>query len=299
MKNALAALAASAALATLPVAAQQDFSKVEIKAQKLNDTTWMLVGSGGNIGLSVGEDAAFIIDDQYAPLSPKITAAIAQITPKPVKFVINTHWHGDHTGGNQSFGKAGSIIVAHDNVRKRLTSEQFIEFFNMRTKPEPREALPVITFAQGLSLHLNGEEVRVIHVPKAHTDGDSIVHFTRSDIVHMGDTYFNGMYPFIDSDTGGSPEGVIAACDQALKVATDKTQVIPGHGPLSNATELKAYRDMLAAVTNKVKALVAQGKKLDEIVAAKPSADYDEKWGKGFVKPDQFAKMLAGPMLKR
>jgi cyclase len=299
MKNALTAFAACAVLASVPAVAQQDFSKVEIKAEKLNDTTWMLTGSGGNIGLSVGEDAVFIIDDQFAPLAPKITAAIARITPKPVKFVINTHWHGDHTGGNESFGKAGALIVAHDNVRRRMSSDQFIEFFNMRSKAEPKEALPVITYAAGLSLHLNGEEIRAIHVSNAHTDGDTVVHFTRSDIVHMGDTYFNGMYPFIDSDTGGSAEGIIAACDQALRFTTGKTQVIPGHGALSNAAELKAYRDMLAAVSGKVKALVAQGKKLDEIVAAKPSADYDEKWGKGFIKPDQFAQMLAKPLLKR
>jgi len=240
-----------------------------------------------------------INDDQFAPLAPKITAAIAQITPKPVKFVINTHWHGDHTGGNESFGKAGALIVAHDNVRKRMSTDQFIEFFNMRSKAEPKEALPVITYAAGLSLHLNGEEIRALHVSNAHTDGDTIVHFTRSDIVHMGDTYFNGMYPFIDSDTGGSADGIVAACDQVLKLTTDKTKVIPGHGALSNAAELKAYRDMLAAVSAKVKGLVAQGKKLDEIVAAKPSADYDEKWGKGFIKPDQFAQMLAKPLLKR
>ena len=300
MKRILAALAAACALATAPAAAQQDFSGVQIRTTKLTESTYMLVGAGGNIGLSVGEDAVFVIDDQFAPLTAKITAAIAQITPKPVRFVLNTHWHFDHTGGNENLGKAGAIIVAHDNVRKRMSTEQFMEFINMRTKPDPRAALPVVTFgASGLSFHLNGEEIRAIHMPAAHTDGDAVVHFTGSDVVHMGDIYFNGMYPFIDSDSGGSVDGVIAACDQVLKIATDKTRIIPGHGPLSNVAELKAYRDMLATVSSRVKALVAQGKKVEEIVAAKPSAEWDEKLGNGFIKTPKFAEMLARPLLKR
>ena len=298
MTRLAAALIAATALLACSAAAQ-DFSKVEIKAQKIGDTTYMLTGSGGNIGLSVGEDAVFVIDDQFAPLTPRIAAAIAQITPKPVKFVLNTHWHFDHTGGNENFAKAGAIIVAHDNVRKRMGSDQFIEFLGMRTKPDPRQALPVITFSSGISFHINGEEVRAIHMPAAHTDGDTVIHFTRSDVVHMGDIYFNGMYPFIDADSGGSVDGVIAACDQVLKLTTDGTRVIPGHGALSNPAELKAYRDMLAAVSAKVKALVAQGRKLEEITAAKVSADFDEAWGKGFIKPEKFAEMLARPLLKR
>ncbi len=298
MKRILAALAAACALATAPAAAQQDFSGVQIKTTKLTDSTYMLVGAGGNIGLSVGEDAVFVIDDQFAPLTPKITAAIAQITPKPVRFVLNTHWHFDHTGGNENFAKAGAIIVAHENVRKRMNAEGFIEFLNMKTKPDPKAALPVVTFAGALSFHINGEEIRAIHMPAAHTDGDSVVHFLGSDVMHMGDIYFNGMYPFIDSDSGGSVDGVIAACDQVLKIVSDKTRIIPGHGPLSNAAERKAYRDMLATVSSRVKALVAQGKKLEDIIAAKPSAEWDEKWGKGFIKTPKFAEMLARPLLK-
>jgi glyoxylase-like metal-dependent hydrolase (beta-lactamase superfamily II) len=298
MKPFLAALAAACALAAAPAAAQ-DFSKVEIRASKLNDTTYMLTGAGGNIGLSVGEDAVFVIDDQFAPLTTKITAAIAQITPKPVRFVLNTHWHFDHTGGNENFGKAGALIVAHDNVRKRMSTDQFMEFINMRTKPEPKAALPVVTFHGTMSFHINGEEIRAIHMPRAHTDGDSVVHFLGSDVVHMGDIYFNGNYPFIDADSGGSVDGVVAACDEVLRLVTDRTRIIPGHGPLSNAAELKAYRDMLAAVSGRVKALVAQGKSLEEIKAAGVSAEYDEKWGKGFIKTERFAEMLARPLLKR
>jgi len=299
MKKLLAALAAASAICALPVAAQRDFSRVEVKAVKINDTTYMLAGAGGNIGLSVGEDAAFIIDDQFAPLTARITAAIAQITPKPVKFVLNTHWHDNHTAGNENLGKAGAIIVAHHNVRKRMSTEQLIDFLNLKTKADPKDALPVITFGADISFHLNGEQIRAIHMPAAHTDGDAVVHFTGSDVFHMGDIYFNGFYPFIDAESGGSADGVVAACDQVLKLASDKTRIIPGHGPLSNPAELKVYRDMVATVSARVKALVAQGKTLDDIKAAKVSADYDEKWGKGFIRPERFAEMLARPLLKR
>ena len=290
---------AAFALAALPAPAQQDFSKVEIKATKLTGTTYMLTGAGGNIGLSAGEDAVFVIDDQFAPLTPRILAAIAAITPKPVKFVLNTHWHFDHTGGNENLGKAGAIIVAHDNVRKRMSTDQVIEFINMKTRPDPKEALPVLTFSADMTFHINGEEVRAIHMPNAHTDGDSVVHFTGSDVVHMGDIYFNGFYPFIDAESGGSADGVVAACDKVLAFVTDKTRIIPGHGPLSNAAELKAYRDVVATVSSRVKALVAQGRTLEEIKAAGVSKEFDEKWGKGFIKSERFAEMLARPLLKR
>ena len=291
--------AAALALAATGASAQQDYSRVEIKATKITETTYMLTGAGGNIGLSVGEDAVFVIDDQFAPLTPKITAAIARITPKPVKFVLNTHWHNDHTGGNENLGKAGALIVAHHNVRKRMSTEQVIEFINLKSKPEPKDALPVVTFSSDVTFHINGEEVRALHMPSAHTDGDAIVHFAGSDVVHMGDIYFNGFYPFIDAESGGSADGVVAACDQVLRFATDKTRIIPGHGPISNAAELRVFRDLVAMVAGRVRALVSQGKTLEEIKAAKVSAEFDEKWGKGFIKPDRFAEMLARPLLRR
>ena len=290
MKTIAAALLITAA----SCAFAQDFSKVEIKATKLNDTTYMLTGAGGNLGLSVGEDAVFLIDDQYAPLTDRIGAAIKQITPRPVKFVLNTHWHGDHTGGNENMGKAGALIVAHDNVRKRMSTEQFIELLKMNVKPSPKAALPVVTFDGNMTFHVNGEELRALHMPRAHTDGDAIVHFTKSDVIHMGDIYFNGMYPFIDASSGGTVEGTLAACDQALALATDATRIIPGHGPLSNKAELKAYRDMIATVHGRVKEQVAAGRKPDEIFAAGVTKDFDEKWGKGFIKPPTFVQMLAG-----
>ena len=278
--------------ATLPTPAQQDFSKVEIRTTKLDESTYVMEGAGGNLGLSIGEDAVFLIDDQFAPLTERIQAAIAKLTPKPVRFVLNTHWHGDHTGGNENFGKTGAIVVAHENVRSRMSTEQFIELMKMTEKASPKAALPIVTFASSVTFHLNGDEIRVFHVPKAHTDGDAIVHFVKSDVVHMGDVYFNGMYPFIDTSSGGSIRGVISACDRALAIVGDATKIIPGHGPLSNKAELKAYRDMLAGVAERIGKLVAEGRKAEDIVAANPTAEFDGKWGAGFMKPPRFVQMV-------
>jgi cyclase len=277
----------------------QDFSKIEVRTERISDTVYVLFGAGGNIGLSVGEDAVFAIDDQYAPMTAKITAAIAKITPKPVKFILNTHWHGDHTGGNENFGKAGALIVAHDNVRKRMNAEQFNEAFNRRTPPSPTGALPVVTFAGAVTFHLNGDEIRAIHMPNAHTDGDAVVHFLNSDVIHMGDIYWNGMYPFIDTSSGGSAEGTIAAMDKVLAIATDKTRIIPGHGPMSGKAEMKSQRDMLAAISGRVKEMVAAGRKLEEILAADITAPYDARYGKGFIKGPKLIEILAKAALAR
>ena len=298
MSRARILAAAFAFAATWAAAQNQDFSKVEIRATKLTESTYMLTGAGGNLGLSVGEDAVFLIDDQFAPLTDKINAAIAKITPKPVRFVLNTHWHFDHTGGNENYGNAGALIVAHENVRKRMGTDQFIEFLRMNTQPSPKPALPVVTFAGAMSFHINGEEIRAIHVPRAHTDGDSIVHFLGSDVIHMGDVYFNGFYPFIDTASGGTIDGVVAACDQVLGIATDRTKIIPGHGPLATKADLQAYRDVLAAASSRIKKLIAEGRKLEEIVAAAPMKDYDEKWGKGFIAAPKFVEMVTMNLLK-
>lgn len=286
------ALAGLAYLVSAPVAQAQDYSKVEIKAQRLNATTWMLTGAGGNIGLSAGEDAVFVIDDQFAELAPKIKSAIAAITGKPVQFLLNTHFHGDHTGGNEVFGSAGALIVAHDNVRRRLSGEQLVSFFGSRKPAAPKAALPVVTVAEAITFHINGEEVQAFHVPHAHTDGDLIVHFRRGNVVHMGDTFFNGFYPFIDAGNGGSPDGVVAAADRVLALADDKTQIIPGHGPLANKAQLKTYRDMLATVTQRIKDLRRAGKNDEQVRAAKPSADFDAAWGGGFIQPERFVQMM-------
>lgn len=294
MKHPLFALvlASLAVLASATAAQAQDYGKVEIKSEKLNATTWMLMGAGGNIGLSAGEDAVFVIDDQFAELAPKIKAAIAGITGKPVQFLLNTHFHGDHTGGNEAFGSAGTLIVAHDNVRRRLSGEQLVSFFGSRKPASPKAALPVVTVAEAVTFHINGEELQAFHVPHAHTDGDLIVHFRRGDIIHMGDTFFNGFYPFIDTGNGGSPDGVVAAADRVLALASAKTQIIPGHGPLANKAQLKVYRDMLATVTQRIKDLRRAGKSDAEVRAAKPSADFDTAWGGGFIPPERFVQMM-------
>lgn len=290
----LFACAISVALWATPSWAQQDLSKVEITTHKLSDTTYMLVGAGGNIGLSVGADAVFVIDDQFAPMAPKIKAAIARLTPKPVQFVLNTHFHFDHTGGNEAFGKDGALIVAHDNVRKRMSRDQLISFVtsNAPQPASPKVALPVITVAGEITFHINGEEVHAFHVPRAHTDGDLIVHFRKSDVVHMGDVYFNGTYPFIDVSSGGSADGVVAAFDRVLALATEQTKIIPGHGPLSTRAELQAHRQMLATVAQRIKDLRRAGKSDDEIRSAKPAADFDARFGNGFIKPEIFVQMM-------
>lgn len=281
-----------ATLAAGPAIAQQDFSRVEIKTEKLSATTYMLTGSGGNIGLSVGPDAVFLVDDQFAPLTPKIEAAVARLSPKPVRFVINTHWHSDHTGGNENLGKAGALIVAHENVRKRMSTEQFIQFLNMKVAPEPPMALPVVTFASDVTFHLNGDEILVRHVPRAHTDGDAIVHFRQSDVLHMGDIFFNKLYPFIDTASGGTVDGVIAGADRGLELAGSETKIIPGHGPLATKADLKAYREMLATVSVRIKDSKRAGKTVEETVAAKPTAEFDAVWGNGFFQAPRFIEMI-------
>jgi glyoxylase-like metal-dependent hydrolase (beta-lactamase superfamily II) len=279
-------------LAAAPALAQQDFSKVEVKSERVAEGLYMLTGSGGNMGLSVGTSGTYLIDDQYAPLSEKILAAIRAITPDPVRFVVNTHWHGDHTGGNENMGKAGALIVAHENVRVRMSREHFMAAFGRKIPPSPEAALPVVTFTDAVTFHWNGDEIRVHHVPPAHTDGDSIVHFVKADVVHMGDVFFNGGYPFIDTSSGGRVDGVIAAADRVLAAVGEKTRIIPGHGPLATKADLQAYRDVVKTLRDRIATLKAEGKSRDEVIAAKPTADHDAKWGGGFMKGDTFTGLV-------
>ncbi len=270
-----------------------------ITTQKITSSLSMLQGPGGNIGLSVGEDGPFMIDDKFAPLSEKIAAEIKKQTDRPVKFLLNTHWHGDHTGGNENFGKAGAVIVAHENVRKRMSVDEFMEDFGAPRPASPEKALPVITFTEKVSFHWNGEEIQIYHVKNAHTDGDAVVHFVKSNVFHLGDVYFNGNYPYIDHGHGGSISGTIAAVDfvQSLGM-NEQTKIIPGHGELSNLKELREYREMLETVRGRLQKLIAEGKSEDEIVAAQPTKDLDAKWGKGFMKPEPWVRIVLKGMKK-
>ena len=285
--------------ATPAIAQQQNFDTVQIRPVRLADRIYMLAGAGGNIGVSVGDSAVILVDDQYAPLTPKVLAAVRALTRLPIRFVLNTHWHGDHTGGNENMRGAGAFVVSHENVRKRMSTEQFIKLFGRRVPPSSPGALPVVTFSDAVNFHLDAEEIRAFHVRTAHTDGDAIVHFRTANVVHMGDTFFNGMYPFIDLDTGGSVDGMIAAADRVLGMIDRDTRVIPGHGPAGDRSALRAYRDMLAGARERVMRHVAAGASLQRVLAAKPTAEYDSIWGKGFFKPDQFVEVLYTDLSRR
>src|SRR5687767_10399330 len=237
-------LLALAVTAGSAVAQDRDFSKVEIKATKVAGNVYLLEGAGGNIGVSVGEDGILIVDDQFAPLADKIRASLKSLNQGKLRFVLNTHWHFDHTGGNAVFGQEASII-AHDNVRKRMSTEQRSEFFKQSFPASPKPALPVITFDQSLTVHFNGEEIRAIHFPQGHTDGDSIIFFTKSNVVHLGDDFFSGSFPFVDLDSGGSVEGLTKNIAELITKIPADAKLIPGHGPISTLDDLKAYHRML------------------------------------------------------
>ena len=294
-----AALAASAFLVLASTAeAQLQQPEVTITTENVAGGVYVLFGQGGNIGVSAGEDGLFVIDDQFAPLTPKIQAALAELHPEPARFVLNTHWHFDHTGGNENFGNAGAVIIAHDNVRARMSVPQMMEFFERAVPASPPGALPVVTFNDSASFHMNGDEIRAIHVARAHTDGDVIVHFRKANVLHAGDTYFNGKYPFIDLDSGGSIAGLLGAIDAMLALADAETRIIPGHGPVSGRADLEAYRKMLVETTTRVRTLRAEGKTADEVVASVPNADYDATWGTSFINGERYVRMLFALMEK-
>jgi glyoxylase-like metal-dependent hydrolase (beta-lactamase superfamily II) len=278
-------LASAALIVSGPVLAQ-DLSKVEIKSEQVAPGVAVLFGAGGNIGVSYGEDGTVLIDDQFAPLTEKIQTAVSTLGAQPVKFLVNTHWHYDHTGGNENLGKAGAVIMAHDNVRVRMAAGQGNQ------KPAAKVALPVVTYAEGLKLHLNGEEVRVIHMPAGHTDGDSIVHWTKSNVIHMGDLFFLRMsFPFVDASSGGNVRGVIAAADKALAIADDNTKIIPGHGAVASKADLQQYRNMVSEIVAKVETGIKAGKTLEQIKADRPADGYGVK-ADGFITADRFVETV-------
>ncbi len=285
---------AISAIAT-PACAQQDFSKIEIKSEQLAPGVAVLFGAGGNIGVSYGEDGTILIDDQYAPMTAKIQAAVSGLGAAPVKFLVNTHWHGDHSGGNENLGNAGAVIMAHDNVRVRLAAGAVsgAGTSGARTIPAaPPAALPVITYAEGLKLHLNGEEVRVIHMPAAHTDGDSIIHWTKSNVIHMGDLFMLQVsFPYVDRDSGGDVRGFVAAADKVLAIANDQTKIIPGHGAIATKADLQNHRNMIATVIAKVEAGIKAGQTLEQIKASNPTDGFGVN-PKGFISADRFVETV-------
>ena len=280
---------AAAVVAAAPAAAQQqDFTKVEVRVERLAPGVAVLFGAGGNIGVSYGQDGNVLIDDQFAPLVPKIIAAVRTLDPNPVSFLINTHWHGDHTGGNEAFGKSGTVIVAHDNVRQRMSVESFSKRFNRTSPPAAKAALPVVTFTQGVSFHLNGDRLQVVHVPHAHTDGDALIYWTGANVLHMGDTFFHrATFPFIDLESGGSIDGLISAVQRGLALVRPGGKVIPGHGPVATRAELEAYLAMLVDIRAKVQAGINGKRSRAQIVASKPAAAYALP-ADGFIKADDF-----------
>ena len=281
------------AVLALPLAAaaddKQDFTKVQVKATKVAGQVYVIEDatpefSGGNVGVSAGPDGILMIDDKFAPLAPKLETALRSVSDKPVRFVINTHYHGDHTDGNAAFGPKATII-AQDNTRKRMMAPPDKE------PPPPAVALPIITFENKLSVHFNGEEIRATHFPNGHTDTDVVVFFPKSNVVHMGDDFFNGMYPFIDLDGGGSVKGLIANLVKVIPEIPAGAKIIPGHGPVATIKELRDFLAMLQGTSAIVEAGIKAGKTADQLKQAKALAKYDA-WGKGFLKADNFIDQL-------
>ena len=296
----LAILPCTLALAVLAFAQDQDFSKVQIKVTKVAGSVYMLEGSGGNIGASVGDDGIVIVDDQYAPLADKIQAALKGVTDKPIRFIINTHYHGDHTGGNAIFQKQAPVI-AHDNVRKRLEeggSSGNLGSISSQRKPQPKEALPILTFDHDMTVHLNGEDIRALHFPSGHTDGDSIIFFPKSNVVHMGDDFVRYGFPFIDLGSGGSVEGMIGAMEEVVPKLPADVKVIPGHGAISTLDDVRDYLKMLKETRAAVEKDVSAGKTLDQLKQEKVLEPW-KKWSGDFITSDAFVETLYNDLTDR
>lgn len=270
---------------------QAQFDEVVIKTTKITDQVYMLEGSGGNIALFDGPDGLLMVDDQFAPLSEKIKAAAKDISDQPITYLVNTHWHGDHTGGNENFGKEGALIIAHENVRLRKSTDQFSKAFNRTTPASPEIAWPKITFSEDMKLHFNGDDIMLLHVHNAHTDGDSFVYWTRNNVLHMGDCFFNERFPYIDLGSGGSVDGLIKAVEAALMIVDNKTVIIPGHGSLANRMDLIKYFTMLKTMKSRITEAIADGKTIEEIKASGLDKGY-ETYGSGFISTERIVDIM-------
>jgi cyclase len=287
--GALAATAVSTAMA------QQDFSKVEFKQVPVSQGVLMLQGAGGNIAALPGEDGLLIIDDDYSEMEDKLMASLAAIDAAGPKFVLNTHWHFDHAGGNQIVGRSGATIVAHEKVRSRLKSGGKIEAFNATVAPAARSALPSITYSDSMTMHWNDLKLELKHADPAHTDGDTVVYLYRDEVllaVHLGDLFFNGFYPFIDVSSGGSAFGVVKGVEAVLADINEDTLVIPGHGPLASKADLQRYHDFLKSAVSGIAALKVSGRSVEQVIAAKPLKEFEQEWGDGFLKTDQWISIV-------
>ncbi len=280
--------------ASLLSLAQTKWDSVQVTSEKITDNIYMLKGSGGNIGVITGPDGIVMIDDQFLPLSTKIKDAIQALDNNPIRFTINTHIHGDHSGSNEFFKRLGSAIVAHDAVRERMMKERVVDKAqNQTTPPRDKDAWPAVTFSDKLNLHLNGQDIELIHFGAAHTDGDVIIHFSQANVFHMGDVFVTYGYPYIDDSNGGNINGMIATLDKAMALMDDNSRIIPGHGNLCSKVDVKKYRDRLANIRDQVAAALKKGKKVEEITGLGITNPYDEEWGKGGIKGRDFVLVVA------
>lgn len=283
-------------LVAFAASAQQNFDTVKIRPVKVSEQIYMLKGSGGNIGLLTGADGLMMIDDQFAPLSGKITDAIKTISPNAIRFLVNTHIHGDHTGGNDAFSKLGITIVAHDQVRERMMKESVNKRMNRTTPPRDKAALPIVTFSDKLNFHLNDEEIELIHLDKGHTDGDVAIYFKKANVIHTGDAFVRYGYPFIDESSGGGINGFVSSLDKILSIINDQTKVIPGHGELATKADVKALRDQVADIREQVSNALKKGKKAEDLATLGITDKYEEKLGKGFLKGKDFVSIIAASL---
>ncbi len=270
----------------------QDLDDAVLTIEPVKDGLYVIYGPGGNIGVSTGADGVFIVDDQFAPLTPRILDLIRSISDAPVRFVINTHWHPDHAGGNEPFGEAGAIIIAHENTRSHLATDQVLEQFNATIPRSPDAALPVVTFSDEASLHLNGDNVRLLHIPHSHTDGDIAVWFQKANVLHMGDAFLMQGFPLVDWSSGGSIDGMLAGLERTIEMIDDETIIIPGHGELTNRSTMMAIRDIIQTIRDRIQAMIEDGMSVDEIVAAHPTAEWDESMTNPYVTGESLTRAI-------
>jgi glyoxylase-like metal-dependent hydrolase (beta-lactamase superfamily II) len=272
----------------------QEQADVQIGTEKLAEGLYMFWDSGGmgNTTVLTGDDGVLMIDTKIETSVDKLLAKIAELSKKPIRFAVITHWHFDHVGGNEKVAKTGAVIIAHENVRKHMSIPHDMKLLNAKVPPAQAAALPLLTFAKEIGFHMNGEDVRVFHLEPGHTDGDAVIYFRNANVIHMGDLYFEGLYPYIGIYSGGSVDGMIKVIRQILPMIDENTKVVPGHGPVSNKAKLQEYVSMLSSIRDHVSRLMQEGKTMEEVIAAKPTRAFDEKWGKGFLPPDKFAGLV-------